>query len=148
MMLTAELTVAMSKYPMWLGGLSRPPLKPTHEPMVTATGVPPHVEDQQGRVGVLPATGGEPLQLGLSLRRTGGHVPGLQHGDPLTLALVKNLTGIGIGGRRLTQCPVQFVIPQGVRQIAPVLAHGEKAIGDGPVRADGCLLYTSDAADE
>ena len=36
MMLTAELTVAMSKYPMWLGGLSRPPLKPTHEPMVTA----------------------------------------------------------------------------------------------------------------
>ena len=54
MMLTAELTVAMSKYPMWLGGLSRPPLKPTHEPMVTATGVPPHVEDQQGRVGFSP----------------------------------------------------------------------------------------------
>ena len=31
------------------------------------------------------------------------------------------------------------MIPQGVRQIAPVLAHGEKAIGDGPVRADGGL---------
>jgi len=89
MMLTAELTVAMSKYPMWLGGLSRPPLKPTHEPMVTATGVPPHVEDQQGRVGVLPAAGGKPRQLFLLFRRVGGHIAGLQRWDALVFALRK-----------------------------------------------------------
>ena len=43
------------------------------------------------------------------------------------------------GAHSLTGRPRQLIPAQGVRQVAPVLAHGEKAVGDGPIRADGGL---------
>ena len=121
---------------MGLGILSCPPIEPFHKPPVAAAGVAPHVEDQQGRVGVLPAAGGKPLQLGLPLRRVGGHIPGLQCGDAPVFALREHEIAAAHG---FAQRPIQLVPAQAIRQIAPVLAHGEKAVGDGSVRADGGL---------
>ena len=119
-----------------LGILSCPPIEPFHKPPVAAAGVAPHVEDQQGHVSVLPAAGGEPLQLFLALWRVGIHISGLQRGDAPVFLLREHEIAAAHG---FAQRPVQLVPAQAVRQIAPVPAHGEKAVGDGSVRADGGL---------
>ena len=72
-----------------LGGLARPAIKPLRHTVRVPAGVAPHIEDQQGRVGVLPAAGGKPRQLFLLFRRVGGHIAGLQRWDALVFALRK-----------------------------------------------------------